>query len=73
MSKAHIAQFNQEAWIKPYIDKNTKFEKDFFKLMNNSVFGKAIENVRKYRDIKLVKTNKRRNQLVFEPNYHTTK
>ena len=73
MSKAHSAQFNQEAWIKPYIDKNTKFEKDFFKLMNNSVFGKAIENVRKYRDIKLVKTNKRRNQLVFEPNYHTTK
>ena len=73
MSKVHSAQFNQEAWIKPYIDKNTKFEKDFFKLMNNSVFGKAIENVRKYRDIKLVKTNKRRNQFVFEPNYHTTK
>ena len=41
--------------------------------MNNSVFGKAIENVKKYRDIKLVKTNKRRNQLVFEPNYHTAK
>ena len=73
MSKVHSAQFNQEAWIKPYIDKNTKFEKDFFKLMNNSVFGKAIENVKKYRDIKLVKTNKRRNQLVFEPNYHTAK
>ena len=73
MSKVHSAQFNQEAWIKPYIDKNTKYEKDFFKLMNNSVFGKAIENVKKYRDIKLVKTNKRRNQLVFEPNYHTAK
>ena len=73
MSKVHSAQFNQEAWIKPYIDKNTKFEKDFFKLMNNSVFGKAIENVKKYRDSKLVKTNKRRNQLVFEPNYHTAK
>ena len=73
MSKVHSAQFNQEAWIKPYIDKNTKFEKDFFKLMNNSVFGKAIENGKKYRDIKLVKTNKRRNQLVFEPNYHTAK
>ena len=41
--------------------------------MNNSVFGKTIENVRKHRDIKLVTTDKRRNQLVSEPNYHTTK
>ena len=49
------------------------FEKDFFKLMNNSVFGKTMENVRKHRDIKLVKTDKRRNQLVSEPNYYTTK
>ena len=49
------------------------FEKDFFKSMNNSVFGKTMGNVRKHRDIKLVTTNKRRNQLVSEPNYHTTK
>ena len=47
------------------------FEKDFFKLMNNTVFGKTIENVRKHRDIKLVKTDHKRNKLVSEPNYHT--
>ena len=46
------------------------FEKDFFKLMNNSVFGKTVENIRKHRDIKLVTTNKKRSKLVSEPNYH---
>ena len=49
------------------------FDKDFFKLMNNAVFGETMENVRKHRDIKLVTTDKRRNQLVSEPNYYTTK
>ena len=74
-----IIEFNQEAWLKPYIDMNTEirklarndFEKDLFKLMNNSVFGKTMENIRKHRDIKLVKTDKKRSKLVSEPNYHT--
>ena len=73
-----VLQFNQEAWLKPYTDMNIKlkkeakndFEKDFFKLMINAVFGKPMENVIKHRDIKLVTTDKRRNQLVSEPDYH---
>ena len=40
--------------------------------MNNAVFGKTIENVRRHRDIKLVKAERSRNYLVSEPNYHTT-
>ena len=49
------------------------FTHKVFKLKNNSVFGKTMENVRKHRDIKLLTTDKRRNQLVSEPNYHATK
>ena len=72
-------EFNQKAWLKPYIDMNAElrklakddFEKDLFKLMNNAVFGKTMENIRKHRDIKLVTTDKKRNKLVSEPNYHT--
>ena len=67
--------------MKKYIDFNTDlraqatndFEKEFFKLMNNAVFGKTMENVRKHRNIKLVKTDKKRNKLVSEPKYHTMK
>ena len=49
------------------------FKKDFFKLINNAVFGKTMENVRKHRNIKIVTTEIRRNYLVSEPNCHTTK
>ena len=75
-----VIQFNQKAWMKPYIDMNTKLrkeakneiEKDFFKLMNNAVFGKTMENIKEHRDIRLVTTDKK-TRLVSEPNYHTTK
>ena len=59
--------------VKLRIEAKNDSEKDFFKLMNNSVFGKTVENVRKNRDTKLVITDKRRNQLVSKPNYHMTK
>ena len=49
------------------------FEKDFFKLMNNAVFGKTMENIRKHRNIKLMTNDTKRNRLVSEPNYHATK
>ena len=82
LKKDHrVIGFNQEAWLEEYIDINTElrkkanndFEKDFFKLMNNSVFGKTMENIGNRRDIKLVTTNKKRSKLVSEPNYHITK
>ena len=82
LKKVHrVITFKQEAWLKPYIDMNTElrkkakndFEKGFFKLMNNSLFGKSMENVRNYRDIELVTTNKQRNKLVSEPNFASSK
>ena len=82
LKKVHgVIEFRQEAWLRSYIDMNTKlrtlaknnFKKDFFKLMNNSVFGKTMENVRNHRDIQLATLDKQRNKFVSKPNYHTTK
>ena len=76
-----MIKFNQNAWLKRYIDLNTglrkkaknDFEKDFFKSINIADFGETMGNVRKRRDIKFVTTERRSYYLVSEPNYHTTK
>ena len=80
MKKVHtVIDSSRNGWLEPYIDMNTElrkrndFKKDSFKLMNNAIFGKAMEDVRKHRDIKFATTEKRRKYLVSEPNYHTTK
>ena len=82
LNKVHrIIKFKQKIWLKSYINMNTDlkkktkndFEKDFFKLKNNAVFVKTIENVRKHRDIKIVTTKRKRNCLVSEPKYHAKK
>ena len=78
LDRIHRAiEFYQSAWMKPYIDFNTQlrtkatndFEKDFFKLMNNSVFGKTMENIRKHRNIKLVTTEEKYLHTVMKPNF----
>ena len=69
--------FSQSDWMKPYIDFNTQlrtlttndFEKDFFKLMNNSVLGKTMENIRKHRFVKLVTTEEKYLKTVMKPNF----
>ena len=82
IKKIHeVLKFYQRAWLKEYIDMNTKlrmdaendFNKDFYKLMNNAVYGKTMEYVRKHKIVKLVNDDTKRNELVSEPNYHTTK
>ena len=70
-------KFVESEWMKPYIDKNTNlrakaknnFEKDFYKLMNNSVFGKTMENIRNRVDVKLVNTKEKFKKLVSKPNF----
>ena len=76
-----VIKFNQKDWLKAHSEMNAdlrrkaknNFEEDFLKLMNKTVFRKTMEKIRKQRDIKLVTTEKRRNYLVSEPYYHTTK
>ena len=78
LDRIHRAiEFDQSPWLKTYIDFNTQlrtaatndFEKDFFKLMNNSVFGKMMENIRKHRNIKLVTTEEKYLCTVMKPNF----
>ena len=78
LDRIHRAiDFDQSAWMKPYINFNTQlrtrvtnnFEKDFFKLMNNSVFRKTMENIRKHRNIKLVTTEEKYLRTVMKPNF----
>ena len=78
LDRIHRAiEFDQSAWMKPYIDCNTQlrtaaknyFKKDFFKLMNNLVFGKMMENIRKHRSIKLITTEEKYLCTEMQPNF----
>ena len=77
----NVISFRQAAWLEPYITMNTElrtnanivFEKEYYKLKNDRVYGKTMENIRKDRDIHLVTNVKKHSKLVSEPNYHATK
>ena len=78
LDRIHRAiEFDQSPWLKTYIDFNTQlrmaatidFEKDFFKLINNLVFGKTMENIRKHRNIGLVTTEEKYLRMVMKPNF----
>ena len=80
LEKIHrVIEFNQSAWMKEYIDFNTKLrteakndlEKDFHKLVNNTVFGKTMENIGKHRDIKLVNNKEAYLRAVMKPNFES--
>ena len=82
LTRVHsVISFRQEAWLKPYIDlitelrENAKneFEKDFYKLKINSIYGKTVQNDRNHSDIRLDTTEAKRNKLASEPNYHSSK
>lgn len=76
-----VLEFDQEAWLKPYIDFNTKkrreaqtqFEKNFYKILNCSVFGKMMENQRKFKNIQLVNNEKKLKKTVSKLTFESCK